>query len=75
MKCDMCSEDKWYSSTMKTEFMKEENAFEYNEEVRYMFECTRCGNCKIFGMVSKENDTDDVNIKIMNPPIISHFLR
>lgn len=27
-----------------------------------MFECTKCGNCKIFGVVSKEDCIDDVNI-------------
>ncbi|QOY35257.1 hypothetical protein AWH56_021590 [Anaerobacillus isosaccharinicus] len=62
LKCDICSSNKWFQSTLKTDFLRAENASEYNEEVRYMFECQRCGNCKIFGMVSKEGDTDVVNI-------------
>lgn len=29
-----------------------------------MFECKKCGNCRIFGMVSNEDDIDDVNITL-----------
>ncbi len=65
LKCEVCSENNWYMSTLKTELMKEDNALEYNQEVRYMFECTKCGNCKIFGMVTAENDTDEVNITVI----------
>lgn len=65
LKCEVCSENKWYMSTLKTEFMKEDNALEYNQEVRYMFECTKCGNCKIFGMVTAKNDIDEVNITVI----------
>lgn len=64
LKCDVCSDNQWFKSTLKTEFESEENAWEYNEEVRYMFECKKCGNCRIFGMVSNEDDIDDVNITI-----------
>lgn len=62
LKWDICSSNKWFQSTLKTDFLRAENALEYNEEVRYMIECQRCGNCKIFGIVSKECDTDVVNI-------------
>lgn len=27
-----------------------------------MFECKKCGNCRIFEMVSNADDIDDVNI-------------
>lgn len=63
--CEICSHDYWFRNTLKTEFMKEENAFEYSQQVRYLFECKTCGNCKMFGMVSNENDMDDVNIRII----------
>ncbi|MGG4039459.1 MULTISPECIES: hypothetical protein [Bacillaceae] len=63
-KCDVCSDNQWHKSTLKIEFQSEENGNEYNEEIRYMFECKKCGNCRIFGMVSNENDIDDVNISI-----------
>ncbi len=62
--CDVCSDNQWFKNTLKTEFESEENAWQYNEEVRYMFECKKCGNCRIFGMVSNEDDIDDVNIII-----------
>ncbi|SES44112.1 hypothetical protein [Psychrobacillus sp. OK032] len=64
LKCDICSDNQWFKRTLKTEFEREENSCEYNEEVRYMFECKKCGNCRIFGMVSNEDDIDDVNITI-----------
>lgn len=64
LQCDVCSDNQWYKSTLKTEVQSEENTYEYNKEVRYMFECKKCGNCRIFGMVSNKNDTDDVNINI-----------
>jgi uncharacterized Zn finger protein len=64
LRCDVCSDNQWYKSTLKTEFQSEENTNEYYEEIRYMFECKKCGNCRIFGMVSNENDIDDVNISI-----------
>ncbi|MCM3767071.1 hypothetical protein [Neobacillus niacini] len=62
--CDICSENQWYKSSLKTEYQSEENINEYNEEIRYVFECKKCGNCRIFGMVSNENDVDDVNMTI-----------
>lgn len=64
LRCDVCSENQWYKNALKTEFQGEENANEYNEEIRYMFECKKCGNCRIIGMVSNEYDIDDVNISI-----------
>lgn len=64
LKCEICSNNKWFKSTLKTEFESKENALEYSEEVRYMFECKKCGNCKIFAMVSDGNDIDNVNIMI-----------
>ena len=66
LKCEVCSNNQWFESTLKTEFESKENAGRYSEEVRYMFECKKCGNCKIFGMVSSEADIDDVNI-IVSP--------
>ena len=62
LKCDVCFNNQWFQSTLKTDFLSAENACEYSEEVRYMFECKKCGNCKIFGMVSKEDCINDVNI-------------
>ncbi|MBP3041451.1 hypothetical protein J9303_18565 [Bacillaceae bacterium Marseille-Q3522] len=62
LKCDICFNNKWYKNTLKTEFESQENALIYEEEARYMFECSQCGNCKIFGMISKENDIDNVNL-------------
>ena len=64
LKCEICSNNQWSERTLKTEFESKDNAWEYSEEVRYMFECKKCGNCKIFGMVS--NEVDDVNI-IVSP--------
>lgn len=62
LNCDICSSNQWYESTLKTEFLREDNTSEFSEEVRYMYECSKCGNCKIFGMVSSEKDQDEVNI-------------
>lgn len=62
LKCEVCYSNRWFQSTLKTVFLSDENALKYNEEVRYMFECEKCGNSKIFGMVTKKDDTDVVNI-------------
>ncbi|MBY0098322.1 hypothetical protein [Mesobacillus maritimus] len=65
LNCDVCSNDKWYKRTLKTEFESQENALIFEEEVRYLFECSNCGNCKLFGMVSRETNPDEVNLTIM----------
>ena len=57
--CDICSNDKWYESTVKMEIETKETIGVYEEQVRYMFECQTCGNCKLFGMVAKYNEIDD----------------
>lgn len=75
LKCDVCSDNQWFKSTLKTEFESEENALEYIEEVRYMFERKKCGNCRIFGIVSNEDDIDDVNITISTISEIYNFVQ
>ena len=62
LECDFCSNNQWFKGVLKTEFESEENAHRYTEEVRYLFECKECGNCRIFGMMSDEND--NVNIAV-----------
>jgi hypothetical protein len=61
--CDICFNNKWFKSTLKTEIARR-NTLDFGNEVRYMFECKKCGNCRMFGMVSSEDDIDDVNITI-----------
>lgn len=46
LKCEICSNNQWFKSTLKTEFLSKENAWEYSEEVRYMFECKNVGIAK-----------------------------
>ena len=57
--CDICSGDEWYKSTVKTEIETNDNAGEFEEQVRYMFECNTCGNCRLFGMVANYNEAED----------------
>lgn len=64
LNCEVCGERKWYKNTLKTEFQREDNALEFSEEVRTMFECVKCGNCKIFGIVSAADDIDKLNLTI-----------
>jgi uncharacterized Zn finger protein len=60
--CDICSNDMWYQNILKVEFESSENALVFEEEARYLFECSNCGNCKIFGKISR--DIDDVNLTV-----------
>ncbi len=57
--CDICSGDKWHKSAVKIEIENEEITGEYEEQVRYMFECSNCGNCRLFGMVAKYNEIEE----------------
>lgn len=41
LKCEICSNNQWFESTLKTEFESKDNAWGYSEEVRYMFECKK----------------------------------
>ncbi|MEO4054783.1 hypothetical protein [Solibacillus sp. CAU 1738] len=59
LKCDVCENGQWYFQTMKIEI----EDYPIQEQVRYLFECKTCGNCKIFAMVASEDDMDDLNIK------------
>lgn len=64
LKCEICKENKWYLSRLRTDFLNDDNPNEYNEKIRYMFDCSKCGNCKIFGRISAENDMNDTNLKL-----------
>ncbi|WP_226669981.1 hypothetical protein [Metabacillus litoralis] len=57
--CDICSGDKWYKNTVKTEIETKDIVGQYEEQVRYMFECHTCGNCRLFGMVANDNEAED----------------
>lgn len=60
--CQICNHDTWYPSTLRVEIAKF-ISIDYKEQARYLFECTKCGNALVFGMIN-DWEIDEKNISV-----------
>ena len=63
LRCQICGNDKWHSKTLKVVDYENYLLDKNYEEVRYLYECDKCGYGMWFGMITDwENDRNNIEL-------------